>query len=222
MLANPALLYVGTYSSGYLNNFYTRYYGNEYAGYLNAYDTTFAHADAYEGQTFTGTNLYERGGLLYQGGGYEKVGVTYIGELGYAPDAGYQGQAVYTIPAVTVDYTGPDGIYGDPATYTVEFAGFEVRYDLSLVYEGSLGYQDEYLRQYVSKYTGAYENIFTGGFEQIYSEDYANEFSAIYTLDYEEPYIGTYTANYIGSFSGETIQATEEETETYTLYVRVA
>ena len=58
---------------------------------------------------------------------------------------------LYTEPAVTVDYTGPDGVYGDPASYTVEFAGFEVRYDLSLSYEGSLGYQDEYLNEILYK-----------------------------------------------------------------------
>ena len=153
---------------------------------------------------------------------YTLEGVRYVGEGGYAPTAGYEGQVLYTEPAVTVDYTGPDGVYGDPASYTVEFAGFEVRYDLSLSYEGSLGYQDEYLNRYQANYTEEYTGEFTGVYEQIYSEDYSNEFTAIYTLDYEEPYIGTYTANYIGSFSGETIQATEEETETYTLYVRVA
>ena len=84
----PQLFYVGTYSRGGLNLFYNRQYTNEYNGFANNYiagDVAgFAHADGYEGQTYTGTNRYTKvGNISYQGGGYEHVGATYIGQIAY-------------------------------------------------------------------------------------------------------------------------------------------
>lgn len=103
-------------------------------------------------------------------------------------------------------------------------------------------YTGNIVNQYTGGFTANYINQYTGFFAGVYSTlyniDYIGEYSISYIADYVTDYVTDYTAeysttfdaiyqqdylgNFAGDFAGETIQATSETNETYTLYVRIA
>lgn len=91
-----------------------------------------------------------------------------------------------------------------------------------------------------ASYTGSYTIVadvgYAGGsgYVNTYTLDFASAtgfidtfedpvpYVSIYTVNYTTDYATDYIGNYIGNFEGETIDATDETIETYTLYVRIA
>ena len=211
----PALgSYAGNYIRNYQGNYLNNYSGPTYDGalYESVYDRNFEN-------TFIAT--------------YQKNYTISYDSTATVPGGGYivfyDGQN-YTRNYI-IDYIGTyTNVFN--AQYQNEFTQAYERQFLSPTYQGT--YVDEfvfpYTVLYVTQYTGLYSSIYSGNYIAQYTGTYTGEYAteytanyeAIYTREFAAQYIQDYLGNYEGNFEGETIDATSETNETYTLYVRIA
>ena len=101
-------------------------------------------------------------------------------------------------------------------------AGYDKAY--TNTYTGA--YEQVYTGQYTGTYTSNYERVYdkayTGNYDTDYQTDYTGNYQNEYINAYQNEYATDYEANYVGDFAGQTILASNENNETYTLYVRVS
>ena len=196
--------YVGTYTSNYARNYTRQFIGPTYsADYVGTYTGEF---DRPYTRTYSGT--YD--GAIYAGN-YDLTNytTTYISPA-------YVGTYQNT-------YTGAYTRETDVA-YSRAFDGtvFEATYTKDYTSAYLINYIGQYTGIYTSIYTGAYNKVYTGTYTGDYTTDYIGNYENVYTRNFEDAYIQDYLGNFIGNFEGLTIDATDEEIETYTLYVRIA
>lgn len=202
--------YIRTYQGNYLNN----YSGPTYDGtlYERVYDRNFENTFIATYQTnytisYDSTATVPGGGYIvfYDGQNYTRnYIIDYIGTYTNVFNAQYQNEFTqgYENEFLSPTYQG---------TYVDEF-----------VFPYTVLYATQYTGLYSSIYSGNYIAQYTGTYTGEYTKDYAANYEAIYTREFAAQYIQDYLGNYEGNFEGETIDATSETNETYTLYVRIA
>lgn len=204
-----------------LVSFYT---SDLYTGYLPAGQ----YLLSYTGPTYTGVYIDQTPAQNYTSAAFTTQYVR--GDIGAQPYVGsYAGASLFLDDGhgafePNVDYAG----YSGKTVYAGPEAVFTSVYQPGVVYSRRFSRED---------YTGSFgsiEDTFIGGFSdqyatlysRIYSvqflESYQSNYTTIYTTTYESTYLTDYLNEYTGSFEGETIEATDEIIETYTLYVRIA
>ena len=184
--------YVGTYTTTYNIDDTFTRPYTNFVSYIRNFDIQYVRVDTID----------------YQGN-YDR---TFTG-LPYVTD--YQGNYInqYT-GSYDTDYNKAyTTIYTDPYTGT-----FETNY------VGT--FETTYAGTYEGIYTSVYEGAFVGNYDityvGTYTANYTSVYTGTYTTDYQGDYLTDYTGNFQGDFSGLTIQATNEDNEIYTLYVRIA
>ena len=204
---------------GYIQNYERAY--TQQVGYDKKYTTASIsqeYATDYTGGAFPNTSYYITGG-------YTGIQTTvYSGNTFYIPNYELTELESYNRAySQGYDTTGFVGNYqGDTPGlfYTASFLGTYVPTTYANDYTGnylSLFYIANYEGKYAIDYQGLYENIYTSLYEITYSSNYTTEFLNFFDSQYQQDYLG----NFEGNFAGETIQATSQTEETYTLYVRI-
>ena len=196
--------YVGTYTSNYARNYTRQFIGPTYSAdyvgtYTGAFDRPYTrtYSGTYEGPTYAGNYDLTNYTTTY-------ISPAYVGT--------YQNT-----------YTGAYTNETDVA-YARAFDGtiFEATYTKDYTADYLINYIGQYTGIYTSIYTGAYNKVYTGTYTGDYTTDYIGNYETVYTRNFEDAYIQDYLGNFIGNFEGLTIDATDEDIETYTLYVRIA
>lgn len=205
----------GTYVRSYDGPTFQRAFGGTYEGpaFNRAYDR-----EVYQG-TYTGASYQKEFAAGYAGAvfnaGYDRLvyqgtydGASYVrnfntGYVGAVFNAGYDNQ-VY------------QGTY-DGASYVRNFNRPYTGPTFATDYT-SVNYTTAYAKVYSSTYNTQYVGTYTTAFNTPYETDYIADYVSVYDKQYLTDYIG----NFEGNFEGETIDATSQTEETYTLYVRIA
>jgi len=222
-LTNYVPNYIRNFQASYQKEFQTNYAGNYTRLYAGNYSTNFINYRLIGYLTNYTVNYTNTFGLPYekaytQASYQGNYAGNYIGNFANSYqnefqntfaafyEKGYTG--TYTRTYTTVyqrQYTG--GPYDGP-TYENQYTGAT--------------YERLYTGIYTGLYTGEYSNQYTGTYTGNYVTDYTGNYQIEYARNFEDQYIQDYLGNFIGNFAGETIDATSETNETYTLYVRIA
>ena len=219
-------------------------YGRDYVNFYGSYDTTYVggpYSTSYtQTQVFQGpADTINYVGPTYAGNYSTAFIGTYVGEYQREFVGTYSGAqylTAYSPPLYATQYVGPIyvgtylGNYINQYTnvfetsFAIDYVGptFSAAYTNTFVSLYDTTYAGTYTGTYVSVYDGTYNTLYVGDFTSLYTTNYVGEYTNQYTATYDIQYLTDYLGNFIGNFEGETIDATNETDETYTLYVRIS
>lgn len=200
--AGPAAVYAGAGPS----LFYLTQYQLDFIGQINYYSADYV----------VGTGNYT-GVDPAQAVGYTGI-INYVANYQATSTRQYQQlyQQVYSLAGYQTDYAGDTPGVFYVASYLSIFDPPEYSSDFTRSYTGGFAVTN-YVGSYEISYQGLYENIYTNVFLNSYIVNYDNTFANFFDAQYQQDYLG----NFEGNFAGETIQASNQTEETYTLYVRI-
>jgi len=205
--------YTRTFAATYTNTYTGPAFNTPYIGAAFAANYTRAYEGNYlRDYSITYTNNFATN---YEGNPYTK---SYL-PLGVYP---LGGQAGY-IGNYSGGYDRQIAEYYSSTFYTATYTHTsDVPYTDAYIANYLITYIGAYTGIYTSVYTGAYDQTYVGTYTGDYTTDYIGNYENVYTRNFEAQYLQDYLGNFIGNFEGETIDATSETNETYTLYVRIA
>lgn len=218
-VAYTAPAYTGNYDLQAYTRNYTRNYTRDFVNTFNAaspatevYEQVAYVKDYTRNYTRNYTRTFDGAAYL---GNYDSVNYTPNYTRAYTPN-----YIQNYVKNRDIAYTSPGVVeYYDKTNYTANYLSV---YTNNYIKTYTGGYDTQYLATYTSNYDTTYENAYQKEFETTYTADYVGDYEALYTKEFQAQYITDYLGNFIGNFEGETIDATSETNETYTLYVRIA
>jgi hypothetical protein len=184
--------------------------------YTQRYTKEFLTTNFYEEGYVTGTGNYTSASpaqignyttILYYLGSYSATALETFQNF-YAP--------IYSGQSYLGDYAGDTPGVSYDISYLSVFDPPEYNTVFTRQYTGGFAVTN-YAGSYTIDYQGLYENIYTNVFLNSYISNYDAVFDNFFYAQYQQDYLG----NFEGNFAGETIQASNQTEETYTLYVRI-
>jgi hypothetical protein len=184
--------------------------------YQSRYTKEFVTANFYSAVYTEGTGNYTSASPA-QTGNYTSL-LYYLGSYQATSDENFLAQyaEIYSGQSYLSDYAGDTpGVFYN-ISYLSVFDPPEYNRLFTRQYTGGFAVTN-YVGSYQIDYQGLYESIYTNVFLNSYISNYDNTFDNFFDAQYQQDYLG----NFEGNFAGETIQASNQTEETYTLYVRI-
>jgi hypothetical protein len=201
---------------------YTRVYTQNYVKNRNIGYEGAAIGEVYQQANYTRnyTRIYSRTFV----GGFAGVAITEVyDQNNYTPNYTRAYTPNYTRAYSSIDDTGYTGAgiveFYDQVNYTANYVN-QYTSNYTKTYTGD--YNTQYLATYTSNYDTQYISDYQNEFLANYTAEYIGDYEQLYTKEFQAQYLTDYLGNFVGNFEGETIDATSETNETYTLYVRIA